>query len=623
MPIEVSPTWKRAIQGQFRLPAYMRVSLYVVPPGLREGAQVFRSPVSAAIAPASQIIDGITEPDMYIATLEDGFWPGDGSAYLASEDSNDNLPTGWWSESIDPGPQSFILSLDNQYSFPGLWLVWDVVGNSWPLDLKVVGMSAGAIVAQETFENIGAANKFIALPMENVDLIGITFTGWSKPNVRARLAECTCGLAIQFDNDRIDSSDLNATAELLSEELPQLSMSFTLNNYDRDFDPTLQSGYASYLAQRQLINVQWGFETSYKNIEWLKPWPMYLSGWSVPADSQTVDITASSRLSFLDIEYDRGLFSDNPVPLLYLATDLLSNSAILRRTPDETPWELDPVLSTLRSRAPLPRSATNALLQLIANAAGCTIDTNPENNYVRIRHSCVPADYALTTAQQLGDPSFELLDRLKSITIGLRTFSKQETRKQVYSFKGSLYGKQTLQVEYDASHIVMQPTIKYTGDLISVTPTYYARSAEIVIVAPQEDTYVELQIEGYIVDESTTWIKTYEDTTVASGLEIQVDNPLITEMETLKFVAETVKDMYTRRVTAKIPYLGYPELQTGDTIPCTTHYGAFKGDITGVSLSFNGGFDGEITAKMLNVGALDRAGKGAWYSDEIFSGEVF
>lgn len=621
MPIEVSPSWKRAIQGQFRLPAYMRVSVYVVPPGLREGAQVTTTSYESITSP-QQIVDGTADTEKSVATLEEGYWPGDGSAYLASEVPNENPSIGWWSQDIDPGTQTFTFTFDKTYSIPGLWIVWDPVGVSWPTGLSIAGYSAGILTAQYSFDDVGAAEKFLTAPMSNVDSVLMTFTGWSKPGVRARISEVTFGLAMEFNNDSVNSAQLNASAELLSGELPQLGMTFTLNNYDRVFDPTLQTGYASYLAQRQLINVQWGFETSHKNVEWLEPWPLYLNSWSIPADSQTVEMTTTSRLTFLDRDYTRGTFTDTPRTLLSLAEEVLRNSNILKRTSDEKPWEFDPILSTLYSRAPLPADAANVLLQLIANAAGCILDNDPTNNYVRIRQSCVPADYTIGTAQQLGDPSFEITDRLKSITVGLRTFTQQSERKKVCMFKGTLAGQQVLNLVYDSNHIVVGARVaSYTG-VSSVGSKRYARHLEVQVVAPIEGAYVELTVEGYIVDESTTWIKTYEDESVLSGLEITIDNPLITEMETLNAVAKTVKDMYTRRVSATVPYLGYPELQTGDSVPFTTNYGAFKGDITGLTLEFNGGFNGIMKTKMLNAGVLDRAGRSAWYSAELLSGEV-
>lgn len=621
MPIAVSPEWKHAIQGQFRLPAYLRADIFVVPPGLREGATATAGTHEAFAGP-EQTIDGVASIQEEIATLEPGRWPGDGSAYLASSDSRENLETGCWSSDAESPKLRLVFTFDEAYDIPGVNIIWDRHKKAWPKQLKLTGYSTGGVtVAQYSFDSLKAPQEFLSAPFTAVGQVVMDIQGWSQPNQRIRVTEVTFGLAMSFNNDRISNAHLGATADPLSGELPRLGISFDLTNYDREFDPTLKTGYAKYLAQRQLVNLQWGFETSHKHVEWMKPWPLYLSSWDIPADSQTVTLATTSRLSFLDQVYSRGTYDPNPRTLLSMAEEVLRNSGIIKNTTEEVPWELDPVLSTLYSRAPLPMNAYNALLQLISNAAGCTLDNNPENNYVRIRKGGMPADYDISTAQQLGDPSFKIIDRLKSVSVGMRTFSRRTTREQVYSFQGVVSGRSVLEVVYDQEAIVDSPQVAITGATIA-TKSMYARGARITVDAPAGGINVSIQITGHIVDESTTWVQTYNDAGVTSGLEVTVDNPLVTEMATVMVLAKAVQNMYLRQVEATVPYTGYPELETGDTVKFSTNYGWLKGDISEVSLDFNGGFTGSVTAKMLNVGALDRADKSAWYSAEIACGEV-
>lgn len=618
MPISVSTNWKNAIQAQFRYPAYMRMDIDVTPPGLRAGATAAASS-QVEQATAQQTVDGFKDNLTPYATFEDHWWPGDGSHCLLSKNSKMNNPPGWWSAGIDPVSSTLTFDFDQPYDIPGISIVWDEVNGGVPSSVSIIGYSeGGTVVAQYNETDV---TSFMNTPFEGAKRIVIVVAGWSNPSTRMRIAEITFGLKMVFSNDQINSSTLSASADLLSGELPALSVSLSINNYDRSFDPTLKTGYAGYLAQRQLVNIQWGFETSYGTVEWLDPWPIYLSSWNIPSDSQVVDLVTTSRLSFLDKNYSKGLYTGQPISMLSLALEVLDSSNIIRNTSNEEPWELDPILSTIKTRAPMPVDAANALIQLIANASGCILDIDPANNWIRIRKMCDSADYTIGTMQQLGDPSFSIIDRLKSIVVGMRTFSQQSERKQVYSFQGRLGSTTTLEVMYDSDAIVVNPSTSVQGATLTGA-IYYARSAVLTIVPPVSGADVNISITGYVVDESTTWIQTYYDSSVSSGLEITVDNPLITETETVKIVSDAVKNMYLRQVSATVPYLGYPELCTGDTVKLNTNYGWFQGDITKVSLDFNGGFDGSLDIKMLNVGSLGGYDKSAWFSAEVACGEV-
>ena len=96
MAIAVSTTWKEAIQAQFRYPAYLRLTLGVQPPGIREGAQVSTS-ATESITSVDTILDGNKANAEPVATFEKDRWMGDGSMYLPSEVASQNKPMEWWS----------------------------------------------------------------------------------------------------------------------------------------------------------------------------------------------------------------------------------------------------------------------------------------------------------------------------------------------------------------------------------------------------------------------------------------------------------------------------------------------------------------------------------------------
>lgn len=596
MAIAVSPEWKAAIQGQFRYPAYLRVGLKISPPDLRAAAKA-TSEYTESITDPGATIDGISAPIAPVATLETDRWIGDGSMYLASENSDMNAPLEWWSDTAIYPSIDFIFN--KEYTIPGVSIIWDTETNSWPTSFTLKGYNFdGELIGEHTITDVDSVESYSDIPFENIKKITLVINSWSKPGWRTRITEVLFGLVLNFSNNSITDASLTATCDPLSAELPSLSMKFHIDNYDRTFDPLLVEGYSKYLTERQKVSVQWGFSVDGNAPQWMEAWPMYLSAWSIPSDQPSVSITASSRLSFLDTIYTQGTYNGNPKTFAQLAIEVLQSSNIIQDVTGETPWQLAAPLSQLLTRAPAPREAINVILQLIANATGCLLDNDPATNYVRFRARPENADYVISKSQQLGDPSFEISNRLKSIKIGLRTFSRKSTSEQVYKFSGILAGTTILDVAFNDNVIVTNPQFKATNATIAKVQLF-ARGALLTVAASPSGADVTIIATGNIVEESTTFITTYSDAHVESGLEVTIDNPLITEMDTLKVVAEVTKNYYLRRKKVIVPYTGYPELETGDILEYKTNYGDFTADTTRLSLEFNGGFSGTIESHVI------------------------
>lgn len=601
MSIPVSTLWKDAIQSQFRYPAYLKATLLVTPPGLREKATVY-SAESESLTPADSVMDGSSVATSPVATFEPDRWRGDGTMYLPDELPSKNHDMGWWSSEAATDSKPVVLSFqfDKPYTIPGIFAVWDSETSSWPTKVLLKGFdSTGSIRKEYLLESINSVSGYTDAPLDSVSRVDIEIYSWSVPSWRVRIAEIMFGVSLEFGNDQISKSSLKASADLLASELPTLGMQLTLYNYNQEvFDPLLQEGYSAYLAERQQVRVQWGFEVAPGNIQWMDPWPMYLSEWSIPSEGSTVTLKTTSRLEFLTNTYREGIFTAKPRSFREVAQRVLSSSGIIRESNSEIPWELPSVFSELYTTAPEPVEAANVIVQLLANASGCLLDINPSNNYIRIRSKCTQSGYTLGQLQQLGDPAFEVSDPLKSIQVGLHTFTPKSTKEQVYKFEGYLTRDMDLDISYNDDAIVYEPEIVVTGATL-VDVVYYARSARVSLRVSSSLARVEISITGYIVKESTTFITTYSNKEISSGLEIVVDNPFITNLDTLKVVAAATESVYLKRQLADVSYLGYPELETGDTLAYQTKYGDFIGDITELSLTFNGGFTGEIYSRVV------------------------
>lgn len=593
MALPVSQAWTDAIASQFRYPAYLRVTLRVVPPNIREGA-VATSTQTESITSIATTIDGVAPSVAPVATFEPQRWRCDGSMYLPSSNPAENLPVEWWNNTGSyslASPATILFTFDALYTIPGIFVTWDTETNSWPTDFNIVGLDASDNVLSATRVTTNArVAKYYPAPFDNIRKIRLEIYAWSKPQWRVRLNEIVFGLTAQFDTDSVISAKFNGSVSLLSEELPKAVMSIDLNNMDKFFDPTLTTGVSPYMAERQLVEIQWGFETSYRHVEWMDAWPMFLSAWKIPHDTPQVNLQATTRLALLTDEYTRGVYTGTLRNFKAIAEELLENSAILRTDASETPWEIDPTFANFQTRAPIPIGSTNATLQLLCNASGYLLGTDLRNGFVRIRASGGSYAAPIGPAQQLGKPQYTIKSTLQRIRIGLRSFNPKATSEEV--FKGVFYvsGSSVVEIRYNNGAVVQSPTVTVTNGTL-VAATYYARSAVLTISGTGTVTVV---VNGTIVEESTSFITTYENPLITNGFTVEVDNPFITEVATATALSAKLLAYYSRRNHLSIPYLGYPELELGDSVYTPTEYAEANSTIVATELSFNGGFSGKV-----------------------------
>lgn len=600
MALVVSDQWKNSIKKPFRYPGHLKVLLALVPDEIRENATLFvdyqNTDPTEGISSLAQLTDGVTEVREPVATFEKDRWRGDGSQYLPSATPGENADMEWWSNIVDyseEAPITFLIFFGSTYSFAGLYVTWDTETNSWPTDWNVTGITKDYTLQSYRITNTSSADEFAETPMEEIDSLIISIYKWSKPNWRARINEITFGTYLNFTNDNVSKANSTVAVSPTMEELPTCNFTFTFNNYDKAFDPQLQKGYAKYLARKQLLKVQWGFETSYGNVEWMEPWPLYLNSWQIPADSPEVTLAANSRLSFMDTEYIKGTYDGKKHNMYDLAVHILENSNIIKETNYEIPWEISENLKNFYTRAPMPISATNSLLQLIANATGHTLDTNLRNGYVRIRPPVTNTDYSVGVAQQMGDPSFEILDRLKSVKVGLHSYSLSDKDTEIYKTELILTDKTEIVCYFNSDKIAQDLQVVPTNASVRIDEVY-ARAAVLTVHPYNTAEPVTIKIMGRVIEESVTMLEVYNDPKIPRGVEIEVDNELITEVETATYLANYLVSYYKRRNHMNVPYLGYPELEAGDRISIPTNYGDDTGDIVSAKLTFNGGFSGTL-----------------------------
>lgn len=244
------------------------------------------------------------------------------------------------------------------YDIKGLTIEF---GDVYPVDfliesnittVEVIGNSAGKFVTEEVFEQ---ATYLRIVPKKMI-----------YGENRLRIHQMVAGIGIYFSGHEIKSSSKQEYISPVSEELPTIDFSVTVENIDRKFDIENKGSSVNYLEEDQKIEVLYGQDLDDGSTEWIPGLTLLLSDWSVDDDEMT--FTAVDRFSKMNEIYYRGKYYPEGISLYELAIDVLQDADVDTRTV----W-IDPYLKDVYVNNPIPVVMHKEALQLIANAGRCVL----------------------------------------------------------------------------------------------------------------------------------------------------------------------------------------------------------------------------------------------------------
>lgn len=594
--LNVSAEWQQAIKAQFRYQAYLYVTLELTPPGLREGTDISTSGDFRSSDP-SVIMDASRDTPTYFGTFEPNRICLDGSCTLLSSNSRTK---DWWSNLVptESNPVVITYNFNGIYTIPGIYVTWDKETNSWPTKLALRGYNnSGKLVYTTSINNINSATGYFEAPMTDVAKVEMYIYEWSTPQWRARIDEVMFGLYISFDsvnNGRISSATQISKSDPMSSKLPTHTMSVTLRNLDKYFDPTLKEGVVQYIAQRQDIKANWQFVLAPGVVESAPAMTYVVNKFTVPEDSKDVTFELDSRLGLLTDEFKKNTYTGAARNLYDLALYVLQNSNVTTSRDSSTPWTLPESLKDFTTLAPIPAVASNVVLQYIAGASMMWLTTDLTTGYIKFvdNTAAVESVADVGLAQELGDPTINVNDQLRSVAFGVYHYSAKTDTDQVGKFSGQLKGEQTLEIQYDVDYAV-GVSASISGATIKAA-TYYASYAVVTVRASSAGADVTITLTGKELVQSVSYVQTYKDVNVADGIDVVIENPLITDSSKLESLTNYIKKYYQKRLTYKASYVGYPELEPGDPIGVKTVYGAGNYEVTNNTIKFDGGWSGTL-----------------------------
>lgn len=594
--IPVSVEWKNAIREQFRYQGYLRVVLQITPPGLHEGLQIATSATEVVSTTSKLVDENPNQPKPY-ATLEHNRWRLDGTYSILAKDT---VTDDWWSTPITSGPKELTFTFDQAYNIPGIYVEWDVVNNSYPTNVSLVGYD-NSDTQQYLFDvmNITSPTGFIDAPMDNVKKVVLTVKKWSNANWRVRINELLFGLYAKYDsinNGRVMSAKSVDYSHPLSSKLPVHTIDVSLRNLDLEFDPTLQRGISKYLATRQLVKYSWGFTTSYGVVEWTPELHYFMDEFTIPKSEKNVQLKTTSRLALLTDTAGNVPYDATERTFYDIAESVLSTSKIVREK-SENPWILSEELKNFKTNAPIPDIAVNQILQYLANASGLNLYTNPVNGFVCIDAYENAESQSVDLGQEQSDPEITVQNTLRTISVEVSTYTKNvdQGKVEVARLKQLYKGENEIKLSYSKGYAVEVTCSIEGATLVTFEP--YSTYAIVSFNAGDSESTVSIVLSGYEVTKTTALTEIYNNKNVSTGLDVTIENPFITDTSKLDYLSDILVNWYSKTQQLDIPYIGYPELTVGDRVDLTTVYGDSNVTVIENTIDFDGGFSGTLEVR--------------------------
>lgn len=370
-----SKEYKEAMQLPFRNRAYIRVSIGVVNSDAQNNAVLDEETELTYYSDGKKPFDGYTVSKPY-ATAEQNFSKVDGSMYFLPKETdgysfynngivtNDILGSVYISFGGLVGLDIKGLTIDFGECYPTQFTIQSDSGTkSYENDKQL-------FTTEDAFDG---SSYFVITP--------IAMLGGQD---RMRIYQMTFGIANTFSNDKVINCSLKDYVSPISETIPSMDVSLTIDNQDLYYSPDNPESAIAYMEIGQEVKVAFGYDvTGNGDIEWLPETTTFLNTWS--ADDVQAKFTATDRFYQLTDTYYKGLYRSAGITLYDLALDVLNDAGI----EDEREFYLDPYLKQITVYNPLPAVKHSEALQIIANAGRCALYEDRANK-IHLKASFVP-----------------------------------------------------------------------------------------------------------------------------------------------------------------------------------------------------------------------------------------
>jgi len=539
-----------------------------------------------------------------LATLEQDLWLLNGTKVTASNIDEENGYTGFISRELcdergnfKDNPRIQIDLKDTVSILPGLIMTWSTAFGDYPTEFKIISYSNNQQESKTVSDNTDTVSTVI-FEMTNIDRIDVEVLKWSTSHRRARIERIFLGLQKTYTKNNLLGFATSQSIDVLSASLPKYDVSFEVDNRDGNFDPLNPEGLSKYMIERQEISTRYGFKLD-DEIQWIPGGVYYLSDWSAPQNGMSASFRARDLLGFLNRTYHKGRFKNAGISLYELAERVLEEANLPQRRTDtgtnKSPWELDEVLKSVRTTAPLPICTLGECLQLIANAGCCAIFFDRDGilyikRLIDGTHAIVEPkeeDGVEEALLNINDdnsytrPEISLTKPVKQVDVSMYSFTTETERTDIY--EGTLLletGENEFIIEYSdfAENIdEMIDEVRFSDGRAANSAgvmvlrgdgntKFFAKSCKLVLLSTHAELVSCRVVLSGNVRRSSETIITTQVASQHSGETQPLENPLITNIGHAREVGEWLRDNLTRRKHLSLDWRADPRIDAGDIV---------------------------------------------------------
>lgn len=595
---QVSLAWLENQEKQIASEGLVELSYRISDPDLPDT----EASDNGALSPLSQTPEIMRDIDRYVApyaTLETDFWLLDGSKVICPDDG-------------EVGYSGYISNLlcDNQgiYShnpivridfdalvtstLPGLTITWSSSLGEYPTAFTITPYNGNSAHTPKLVTDNRDIVSVINFDLKDFDRIDIEINQWCRPYRRARIERIFLGIHKTYDKSNLLKFSCSVKTDPLSSSLPKYEIQFELDNRDGLFNPTNPEGLTKYMMERQEVRARFGYKLGQNTPVWIDGGVYYLSEWNAPQNGLSASFKARDLLGFMSASYYKGVYEPDGVSLYDLAERVLLDANLPTDTDGQNLWVLDDVLKTMDTQAPLPVCSMAKCLQLITNAACCSIFFDRRGRLHMEPFGRSNDEIDIGDDHSYSKAEINLSAPIRQFEISRYNYiAESSTSKQLYNGTLTLdRGRNEFLLEYSDLAKNAVASLTMSGGVTVISRECYAKSCKLVLQSDSDGATCDVTVMGIVIKPSETAIVIPH---LATGETQTLKNQLITRDTHAQRVGAWLKSNLTRRKSFSFDWRVDPRVEPGDIANVQNGGIRNRMRLTSSSFSFNGAFRGK------------------------------
>ena len=637
--IQTSNDYKQMMKKPIRNRGYVSVALGIVNQNAQGDVDSYGADEARYFSQGDVLKDSSNM--ISYGTLEDNFTKADGKFVFPPRNtaSAQFLNNGFVSATKSED-SNFVITFNTVHDIKGLTVEFEET--AYPLSLEVTTYNGQTATSYSftpdsyKFETNTTFGEIDKIELSCDDMAG-GIQAWHIKNV-------LMGIGMVFQNDTIESAELESFISGISAEISYKDFSLTVLDSNNAFDVDQTDSFINYLEPLQPIAISFGVDLDNGKKEWLKVADLKLKEWN--STKGKVTFVATDLLTQDENNYSHMVLTSRTAKSEFEA--IFADMGLSAED-----YSISNYLGTVNITNPIEENAHKHCLQLLANATR-SIVYEDENGIVHVEDAfdatMLPEDtqttltnasYFAYTGDYLSSYPTDNAGYFNSVRAPIitKTWSELKTLSQfkcklsagnenaiivsayangtltfskVYRFTGYEFeaydymgAVNQVTVTIEKSNPLAQIGINFSFSNISpytleqqdVFEVGKAKDAKVKAVKVKIYTYETVDDEIRLVDDDV-W---YTEMVGAEGVIKYCENPLISNSTQAQKVAKWLASYYTKTKNYDVDFRGEPSLQAHDFVGMENEYAqSLIVNVEKTKITFNGAFHGILEARQAN-----------------------